>query len=74
MGVCKSDIRCGADGQSRDEQGRATPPPEQRNAGCGSHHERDEPELRDALGLALQDSFAFRVVRRSRGVVRRYAA
>ena len=71
---CKRDVCGGADGQSRDEQGGAAPPTEQQHSRRGAHDERDEPELRDALDLALQDPFAVGEARRPRGVVPRGAA
>ena len=74
MGTRKHDVRRGPDNQSGDGQRRASPPREQRNARRGRDHERDEPELRDALDLALQRPFTLAEARGSRGVIRRDAA
>jgi hypothetical protein len=71
---CKRDVSGGTDEQSRDEQGGGAPPTEQQHSRRGAHDERDEPELRDALDLALQDPFAVGEARRPRGVVHRDAA
>jgi len=70
----KRNVRGGTDAQSCNETGCPAPPRQQRDGRRGTDDERDEPELRDALDLALQHSFPLAEALRSRDVVRRDAA